>query len=100
MSLFHSVIFTITYMSTSLNNSLPSNKHLVHVYIVHVHICESISSHNVDNFMKNMLITCIMVIQMLLYTGSSYIDKLTYIFSKRTHFTKQLMRLGFEIFLY
>ena len=51
-------------MSTSLINSLPSNTHLVHVvYIVHVHICESISSHDVDNFMKNTIITCIMIIK-------------------------------------
>ena len=73
-------------MSTSLINSLPSNKHLVHVvYIVHVHICESISSHDADNFMNNALVTCIIIFQMLLYSGSSCTDKLTYIFTKRTH---------------
>ena len=39
MYFFLSVIYTITYVNTSLINSLPSNKHLVHVvYIVHVHI--------------------------------------------------------------
>ena len=97
MSLFYSVIYTITYVNTSLINSFPSNKHLVNVvYIMHVHICESISSHDVDNFMKNRLIICIMVIQIVLYTGSSCTDKLTYIFSKRTHFNEQLMLLGFE----
>ena len=79
-----SISFSILYdyvCETSLINSLQSNKHLVHVvYIVHVHICESISSHDVDNFMKNTLITCIMVIQILLYSGSSCTYKLTYIF--------------------
>ena len=85
-------------MNTNLINSLLSNKHLVHVvYIMHVHICESISSHDVDNFMKNTLITCIMVIQILLYSGSSCTDKLTYIFSKRTHFNEQRMVLDFEM---
>ena len=64
---------------------------------MHVHICESISSHDVDNFMKNTLITYIMIIQILLYTGSSYTDKLTYIFSKRTHVNEQLMLLDYEI---
>ena len=79
--------------------SLPSNKLLVHVvYIVHVHICESISSHDVDNFMKKTLITCIMIIQVLLYTGSSRTDKLTYICLKKTHFNEQRMLLDFEIF--
>ena len=39
-----------------------------------------------------------MVIQILLYAGSSCTDKLTYIFSKRTHFNEQLMLLGFEFF--
>ena len=100
MSLFYAVIYTITYVNTSLINILPSNKHLVHVvYIVHVHICESISSHDVDNYMKNTLITCIMVIQIVLYTGSSCTDKLTYIFLKGTPFNEQFMLLGFE-FIY
>ena len=39
MFLFLSVIAPITYVITSLINSLPSNKHEVHVvYIVHVHV--------------------------------------------------------------
>ena len=63
-----------------------------------MHICESISSHDVDNFMKNTLITCIMVIQVLLYTGSSCTDILIYIFSKGTHFNDQLMLFIFYFF--
>ena len=56
ISLFLSVIYMITYVNAVLINSLSSNKHLVHVvYIVHVHICESISSHD-DNFIKNIML--------------------------------------------
>ena len=85
-------------MNTNLINSLPSNKHFVHViYIVHVHICESISLHDVDNLMKNTLITCIMIIQILLYSGSLCTDKLIYIFSKRSHFNEQRILLDLEI---
>ena len=54
-------------------------------------------NQSVHMMLINTLITCTMVIQILLYTGSSCTDKLTYIFSKRTHFNEQLMLLGFEI---
>ena len=54
--------------------------------------------YDVDNFMKNTLITCTMIIQILLYFGSSCTDKLTYIFSKGTHFNEQRMLLDFEFF--